>query len=149
MVRKGQFREDLYYRLNVVTLKIPPLRERVEDIPVLIENFLHEFTFNHHKEPPAISEKALALCMNYQWPGNIRELRNVVERMVILIDNSSIEPEDLRLIMPQIEGEANQGRRAQEKNQLEKERIVEALLETYGNKSAAAKLLGISRVSLY
>lgn len=149
MVRKGQFREDLYYRLNVVTLKIPPLRERVEDIPVLMENFLHEFTFNHHKEPPVISEKALELCVNYDWPGNIRELRNVVERMVILIDGPSIKPEDLRYIMPRISEETKQGGLAQEKNQLEKERIAQALLETYGNKSAAAKLLGISRVSLY
>lgn len=149
MVRTGQFREDLYYRLNVVTLKIPPLRERAEDIPVLMENFFHEFTFNHHKEPPTISENAMALCMNYQWPGNIRELRNVVERMVILIDAASIEPEDLRHVMPQIELGIKQSGLAQEKNQLEKERIIEALHETYGNKSAAAKLLGISRVSLY
>lgn len=149
MVRTGQFREDLYYRLNVVTLKIPPLRERAEDIPVLMENFFNEFTFNHHKEPPTIAENAMALCMNYQWPGNIRELRNVVERMVILIDAASIEPEDLRHIMPQIEIGAKQSGLIQERNQLEKERIVEALHETYGNKSAAAKLLGISRVSLY
>ncbi|MGK7376892.1 sigma-54 interaction domain-containing protein [Planococcus sp. 1R117A] len=151
MVREGQFREDLYYRLNVVTLNIPPLRKRSEDIPVLMKTFIQEFAYNYHQEPPVLSEEALEMCKSYHWPGNIRELRNVAERMVILIDAPTIQPEDLRQIMPHLKErvEPRPGGLAQEKDHLEKQRIADALLETYGNKSAAAKLLGISRVSLY
>ncbi|WNS75141.1 sigma 54-interacting transcriptional regulator [Bacillus sp. DTU_2020_1000418_1_SI_GHA_SEK_038] len=150
MVKKGTFREDLYYRLNVVTLKVPPLRERIDDISVLVNHFAGEFAVKYQKELPTLTNSALEVFTNYQWPGNIRELRNVVERMIIFIDKSAITAEDVLNIFPIIQHEnMNKEGLAQEKASLEKDRIKEVLIETYGNKSAAAKKLGISRVSLY
>ncbi|WP_066157021.1 sigma-54 interaction domain-containing protein [Halalkalibacter krulwichiae] len=151
MVQKGLFREDLYYRLNVVTLSIPPLRERIEDIPLLVKGFIHEFSIRYQKETPQLLDSAIEMFINYHWPGNIRELRNVVERITILTDKSHIHAEDITSIFPaQItENDIDRDGLAQEKALLEKERIEEVLIETYGNKSAAAKKLGISRVSLY
>jgi transcriptional regulator with PAS, ATPase and Fis domain len=89
------FREDLYYRLNVVPIATPALRERKEDIPVLVQAFLEEFCRLHNKELKRVSESTLELMLNYSWPGNVRELRNVVERMVLLARADSIEPRDL------------------------------------------------------
>ncbi|SIT73346.1 sigma-54 interaction domain-containing protein [Edaphobacillus lindanitolerans] len=149
MVRLGQFREDLYYRLNVVTLDIPPLRRRADDIPALMESFIQEFSYHYDKEPPDFTEAAMAACCQYDWPGNIRELRNLVERLVILIDSPTVKLSDLQLIMPHFAAETKRPTLSLEKDQLEKNRITEALQETYGNKTAAAKKLGISRVSLY
>lgn len=149
MVQDGQFREDLYYRLNVVTLNIPPLRERKEDIPVLISTFIDEFAVKYKKLSPSLNKTALNLFISYEWPGNIRELRNVVERLIIFNDKKVIEaihlvdvfPVEARTVIP--EG------LAYDKAKLEKDRITEVLKTTHGNKSAAAKKLGISRVSLY
>lgn len=154
MVEQGAFREDLYYRLNVVTLKIPSLRERIEDIPVLVKSFVQEYAAKYQKEEPALSESALQMFMNYQWPGNIRELKNVVERMIIFTDKETITAEDIAHIFPmeikrELPNETESDGLFQEKASLEKERIEEALAETYGNKSAAAKKLRISRVTLY
>ncbi len=150
MIKKGLFREDLYYRLNVVTLKISPLRERIEDIPILVNNFVQEYCAKYQKEIPILLNSAMEMFTNYQWPGNIRELRNVVERMIIIIDNSTIHAEDIMTIFPvTTNNHIDKKGLAQEKAQLEHERIKEVLIETYGNKSAAAKKLGISRVSLY
>ncbi|MFY2253454.1 sigma-54 interaction domain-containing protein [Priestia megaterium] len=150
MVKKGTFREDLYYRLNVVTLKIPPLRERVEDIPLLVKTFVQEFSSRYQKEIPTLFESAMEMFLNYAWPGNIRELRNVVERMIIFNDQPTITAEDIMNIFPIVVNEIidNEGL-AEEKALLEKDRIKKVLIETHGNKSAAAKKLGISRVSLY
>lgn len=150
MIKKGLFREDLYYRLNVVTLKISPLRERIDDIPILVTNFVQEYCAKYQKEIPTLLNSAMEMFTNYQWPGNIRELRNVVERMIIIIDNSTIHAEDIKTIFPvTTDNLVDKKGLAQEKAQLEHERIKEVLIETYGNKSAAAKKLGISRVSLY
>ncbi|MBY0121788.1 sigma-54-dependent Fis family transcriptional regulator [Bacillus sp. S/N-304-OC-R1] len=150
MVKKGLFREDLYYRLNVVTLEIPPLRKRINDIPILVENFAQEFSAKYQKEMPTLLESAMEVFTNHHWPGNIRELRNVVERMIIFIDKSTIHAEDVMSIFPVEVNEiiVKEGL-AQEKALLEKDRIEQVLTETYRNKSAAAKKLGISRVSLY
>lgn len=150
MIKQGLFREDLYYRLNVVTLKIPSLRERIEDIPILVNNFVQQYCAKYQKEIPTLLASAMEMFTNYQWPGNIRELRNVVERMIIIIDNSTIHAEDIMNIFPATNNNhiGKEGL-AQEKAQLESARIKEILIETYGNKSAAAKKLGISRVSLY
>ncbi|MBE1553942.1 sigma-54 interaction domain-containing protein [Sporosarcina limicola] len=149
MIKKGLFREDLYYRLNVVTLKIPPLRERIEDIPILVNKFIQEYSAKYHKEIPTLLNSAIEMFTSYQWPGNIRELRNIVERMIIFIDKSIINAEDIMNIFPVINRNIDKEGLAQEKAQLEYDRIKEVLIETYGNKSAAAKKLGISRVSLY
>ena len=150
MIKKGLFREDLYYRLNVVTLKIPPLRERIDDIPILVNNFIPEYAVKYLKETPTLLTSAMEMFTTYQWPGNIRELKNIVERMIIFIDKSTIHAEDVENIFPVIINKSiNKEGLAQEKALLEHNRIKEVLTETYGNKSAAAKKLGISRVSLY
>lgn len=150
MIKKGQFREDLYYRINVVTLKVPSLRERIEDIPILVNYFAQEYSAKYHKEVPTIFDSAMEMFTNYEWPGNIRELRNVVERMIIFIDHSTITAEEIVSILPTSTNKhVDKEGLEHEKARLEKNRIQEALAETYGNKSAAAKKLGISRVSLY
>ncbi|MCY8034937.1 sigma-54 interaction domain-containing protein [Bacillus sonorensis] len=150
MVQKGAFREDLYYRLNVVTLNIPPLRDRSEDIPLLVQNFAKEYSTKYQKETPALMDSAMELFSSYRWPGNVRELRNVVERMIIFTDKLYINAEDIKNVFPvTIDKNINKEGLAHEKALLEKDRIREVLVETYGNKSAAAKILGISRVSLY
>ncbi|WP_052245770.1 sigma-54-dependent Fis family transcriptional regulator [Sporosarcina sp. ZBG7A] len=150
MVKKGLFREDLFYRLNVVSLNVPPLRERIEDISDLVDSLVHEFSTKYNRERPSLLDSAMDMFKNYQWPGNIRELRNIVERMIIFIDKPTIHAEDLIDIIPVTMNNAlNKEGLAQEKALLECDRIKETLLETFGNKSAAAKKLGISRVSLY
>lgn len=150
MVKQGTFREDLYYRLNVVTLTIPPLRERKDDLPLLVKNFVQEYATKYQKEMPALADSAMEMFMNHPWPGNVRELRNVVERIVIFTDKTTIYAEDIIPIFPaSVNKKEGKEGLAKEKALLEKERIEEVLKETYGNKSAAAKILGISRVSLY
>ncbi len=150
MVKQGTFREDLYYRLNVVTLKIPPLRERLEDIATLVQIFVQEYSEKYDKVIPTISTSAMNTFTSYQWPGNVRELKNSVERMIIFIDKQVIGAEDITTIIPtNMNGHVDKTGLAHEKALLEQDRIKEALIETYGNKSAAAKILGISRVSLY
>ncbi|MDI2587903.1 sigma 54-interacting transcriptional regulator [Psychrobacillus sp. NEAU-3TGS] len=150
MIKNGQFREDLYYRINVVTLKVPSLRKRIEDIPILVNGFAQEYSAKYQKEVPTLLDSAMEMFTNYDWPGNIRELRNIVERMIIFIDHSTITAEDIASIFPSYTNNTvDKEGLEHEKARLEKDRIQEALAVTYGNKSAAAKKLGISRVSLY
>jgi DNA-binding NtrC family response regulator/predicted hydrocarbon binding protein len=100
-VEAGRFRADLYYRLNVFPVQVPPLRERLEDLPLLVEHFLNKFHLQYHKRTLGLSDKALELCLNYAWPGNIRELENVVERGVILTDsNETIGQDALFAVFP-------------------------------------------------
>ncbi|MED0674283.1 sigma 54-interacting transcriptional regulator [Aneurinibacillus thermoaerophilus] len=151
MVEAGQFRQDLFYRLNVISVAIPPLRERKEDIPELAQLFLKEFAVKYGKPFPELAPKTIVLLLEYAWPGNIRQLRNLMERLVILTDQKRIEPEHLpegflpsqTPLVPQ----ASLPRKITGRNEYEE--LVEALRTTYGNKSAAAQLLGISRVTLY
>jgi len=94
-IQKGKFREDLYYRLNVIPIGVPPLRERKTDIPLLVEHFIAEFCLENNKEPKKASPEAVELLASYSWPGNVRELKNIVERMVIMTRGSVIEPKDI------------------------------------------------------
>ncbi len=94
-IQKGKFREDLYYRLNVIPIWVPPLRERKTDIPLLVEHFIAEFCLENNKEPKKASPEAVELLASYSWPGNVRELKNIVERMVIMTRGSVIEPKDI------------------------------------------------------
>jgi len=94
MVAEGKFREDLFYRLNVITLRLPPLRERIADIPLLVEHFLRRFAADESK-PLSVSPAALALLVRYQWPGNVREVENVVQRATVLAEGETIEPRSL------------------------------------------------------
>lgn len=152
MVEEGAFRSDLFYRLNVVPLPLPSLRDRVEDIPELVQYFLHELAIKYQKLVSTIDSKTMDLFLQYDWPGNIRELRNIIERLIILSEGRKINFSELLACFPKkvVIGKTNVGTSlAEEKTALEKTRIEEALRKTYGNKSAAAKELGMSRASLY
>jgi len=94
-IEKQEFREDLYYRLNVVNIELPPLRERKEDVPLLAEHFLHKFAMENQKEITGFSPEAMELVLDYDWPGNVRELENAIERAVILAKDSIITIADL------------------------------------------------------
>src|SRR5690606_5285175 len=95
MMRQGRFREDLYYRLDVVTLEIPPLRDRLEDLADLVHQFTREFAIRHRRSIKGIEPAVMVAFMAYSWPGNIRELRNVIERLVVLSDDGMIKAEYL------------------------------------------------------
>ncbi|MDM5196745.1 sigma 54-interacting transcriptional regulator [Fictibacillus enclensis] len=154
MVAEGSFRSDLFYRLNVFKISIPPLRERMEDIPYLLYHFLQELSFKYGKPIPAVNPGTLNLLSAYPWPGNIRELRNIVERAVILNERSEITETDITNMLPQPHHvpkpvESLTLTFTAEKERLEKERILQTLQNTYGNKSITAKELGMSRATLY
>ncbi|NPB07281.1 MAG: GAF domain-containing protein [Aquificae bacterium] len=139
LVKEGKFREDLYYRLNVVELRVPPLRERREDVPLLIEYYLRQFNEKYQKRV-RISPKAMKLLLEYHWPGNVRELANLVERLVILSDGE-VGPEDLPEHVKKRD-EAPRGELPKLIEETEKQKIIEALEKTGYVKSRAAKLLG-------
>lgn len=152
LIQQGKFREDLYYRLKVVDIEMPPLRERKEDILLLAENFLKRFSEEMGKEIVGLSEKVKKIMLNYSWPGNVRELENIMERAIILCQNKIIHPEDLPPSMIQ-QTEENALERALRQglslDQLEKEYIKKVLLQVGGNKSRAAEILGLDRKTLY
>jgi DNA-binding NtrC family response regulator len=155
-IEKGQFREDLYYRLNALTIELPPLSDRKEDIPLLVRHFL-----TAHGKPLEITPEALELLGRYPWPGNVRELRNAVERMAILAEGTKLTPDELP-------GEVRAGAEAQsvaeesddgsdEKGsddppplaEVEKRHILRVLDHTGGNKMRAARILGVTTATLY
>jgi DNA-binding NtrC family response regulator len=156
-VKEGRFREDLYFRLNVITVEVPPLRERREDIPILVDHFIERFNREFRREVEGVSGDAMQRLVAYSWPGNVRELKNVIERIVILEARSVIEtshlPAEIRygrlsrtggsggtpFILPEdgVDLEA-----------VERSLIEQAMDRTNGNQSAAARLLGISRYAL-
>jgi two-component system, NtrC family, response regulator HydG len=151
-IREGRFREDLYYRLNVVPLVLPPLRERREDIPLLADHFLALFRQKNRKPITAISGKALDLLVRYDWPGNVRELENVVERAVILARDEVLVPADLPPQIRMLSG--GEGRDAfavppgMSLDDMERALIIKTLDETGGNRTRAAEILGINRRTL-
>jgi transcriptional regulator with PAS, ATPase and Fis domain len=104
-VLAGKFRADLYYRLNVYPVQIPPLRDRVEDIPLLVEHFLSKYNTLYNKRTLGVSDKAIKALMHYQWPGNIRELENIIERGVILTDSNHMI--DMQALLPAIADSAH------------------------------------------
>jgi two-component system, NtrC family, nitrogen regulation response regulator NtrX len=153
-IELGNFREDLYYRLNVLPFQIPPLRERREDISALTSYFLENFAGRNGKKPPALTRKALEMLENYPWPGNVRELRNIMERLVIMTPQQRIDVFDLpesilnRTILVELEQEgASSLQGAREK--FEREFIIQKLMEFKGNVSRAAQALQIERSNLY
>ncbi len=156
-VKAGRFREDLYYRINVIYLKVPPLRERKEDIPYLIEHFVNYFAQANGKKAMTVDPAAMNLLVNYSWPGNVREVKNIIERMVVLSNSDILNaiqvPEDIRqgalppthTLSTTTATENSSGRLSD----VEKEVIRQTLEAVKGNKSLAAKKLGISRRTLY
>ena len=146
-LKAGRFREDLYYRLSSWIIKVPPLRERVEDIPHLAEIFIETYNEEFGKDIKGLSPEALEVFLKYPWPGNIRELRNIIERAVLLAKGSRIEVEDLDSNLFKSQRESLSLKVEQKK--LEFERVKEALTLTGGNVSKAARYLGIRREQLY
>jgi transcriptional regulator with PAS, ATPase and Fis domain len=150
-LEEGTFREDLYYRLNVVAIDIPPLRERKEDIPPLAQFFLEKFTRESGKPLRGITPQAMQLLMDFHWPGNVRELQNIMERAVTLSSGEMLDAADIRLDRPsgRASGETSpvlpQGFTLE---QWEDDMIREALRRANGNKSQAARSLGLSRNAL-
>ena len=151
-VSEGRFREDLYWRLNVIHLHIPPLRERPFDIPLLVEHFINKIAEKSGRAPLNVPPETLATLTTYSWPGNARELENVIERACALATGPNLTPDDLP---ERVRSNGQTGAliaRAKERRmtlrELEKEYIVEALRMTGGNKSRAAEILGIDRRTL-
>ncbi|WP_084362014.1 sigma-54 interaction domain-containing protein [Robertmurraya korlensis] len=149
MVEEGLFREDLYYRLNVVVVPLPPLRDRIEDLPELVQLFLKEFSAKYDKPVPVVAPEVMVTFMHYPWNGNIRQLRNTVERMLILADDNMITVAELPTALFKTKVQPTVNVLREETNEDERSKIAKVLHQTYGNKSAAAKMLGWSRVTLY
>jgi two-component system response regulator AtoC len=156
-VEQNKFRDDLYYRLNVINIHMPPLRERKEDIPALVEHFLAKHRYSATAQPAAISEEALKRLTEYEWPGNVRELENVVERAVVLSRGQIITSRELPF-GEHVDGEhedENEDVSAERSffkksvSQFEKDLIMKALKDAGGNRSKAAEMLGIYRRLLY
>jgi DNA-binding NtrC family response regulator len=158
LVKQSNFREDLYYRLNVIPIRIPPLRDRVADIPLLVSHFLQEFSKKKKKPAKRLSPQAMDLLTRYPWPGNVRELENLVERLVILTEGDMVEVADL----PQRFREADSlGAEAQSIDfpadglnlpqalqEFERRLILQALERSNWVKSRAAQLLSLNRTTL-
>ena len=144
LIREEKFRSDLFYRLNVVSITLPPLRERKEDIPALVEHFIRKYNAHAHKTVADAAPEVLASFQTYTWPGNVRELENVIERAVILNSKSRIMLEDLPPLVkvPQAGGNLSL-------EEMERRHIVQVLQDTKGNVKAAAGVLGIDRKTLY
>ena len=149
-VKKGEFREDLYYRLNVIPIFLPPLRERKEDIPLLINNFVEKYAQMFGKEVRTISSYAMELLINYAFPGNIRELENIIERSVAMESSNIILPENLTFGAPNFDIEiTDRGIDLNaELEKIEKVMIEKALQKTKGSKTKAAELLNVTLDSL-
>jgi len=150
-VKQGDFREDLYYRLNVVPIRLPPLRDRADDIPLLVDRFLTECATQHHREPKDVSQEAMRLLRLYGWPGNIRQLRNLMERLVVTVKDPMIQPEHLP---EEIQAGKEDARTmvvtlGTSLDQLEREVIQRTLTEITNHREKAAKLLGISLRALH
>ncbi len=146
-VAAGRFREDLYYRINVVRLELPPLRERKEDVPLLIRHFVDRINMLHERTIPGVSHEALCILMNYEWPGNIRELENVIEHSSIVCGNNLIRPEHL----PQtLRGKTHRTwKSGQTLAEIESAALVTALERNNWQRSATAEELGIDKTTLW
>lgn len=150
-IRRGKFREDLYYRLNVVEIHIPPLRERMEDVPALVDYFLEEFAKKYNKPNVSLSNSGLQALMNFSWPGNVRELRNVIERALVLSRGEQIEPDDFpeKIRQPSpIGGETSDEEHILTLQEMERMYVRKVLEFTGGNKLKAARLLNIDPKTL-
>ncbi|MDY0162099.1 sigma-54 interaction domain-containing protein [Desulfobotulus sp.] len=145
-VLKGDFRDDLYYRLNVVPIRLPALRERRNDIPHLVRHFMEEAARQYPHTSPRISREALGMLMDYSWPGNVRELQNAVRFAIVKSGGGEIGPLDLPL---EIRGEVELKSRKGPSRKLDADTVAQVLLRTDGNKAKAAKLLGVGRATLY
>jgi two-component system, NtrC family, response regulator AtoC len=158
-VNRGEFRQDLYYRLNVVAIHLPPLRERKDDIPLLAEHFLKFYSGENDKNISAVSDKAMELLISYSWPGNIRELENAIEQAVALSYQAVLVPEDLPRDVREQESSRFPAPSAEDGQflfsdtpsleEVKKRYVLQVLKQTQGNVSATARILNVDRRSLY
>ncbi len=144
-VQEGKFREDLYYRINVFTIVLPPLRERRSDIPLLVDHFLKRYGMSLQKDVRGVSEEAMNLLAGHSWPGNVRELENAIERAMVITKGPRIVPEDL----PLLKKEGQNGARDDSLEEVAREHIIRVLDANEWNMTRAAKILKIDRVTLY
>ena len=145
-VQQGRFRDDLFYRLNVIPIFLPPLKERKNDIPLLVDHFLHEAEVRYGQKPLSVSKEAVALMMDYQWPGNIRELQNAIQFAIVKCSGRVITPEHLPMELRNLD---NICVRRGPARKLTVRDVKTAIAKTSGNKTRAAKLLGVGRATLY
>ena len=155
-IRGGRFREDLYFRLNVIPIFVPPLRDRQEDIPLLADHFMADFAREYGRRLKTFESTARAVLQHYPWPGNVRELRNVIERLMIMVPGEIISPADLsfldpaaltRTVLPDAGGPRQSLHEA--RDQFERDLILRTLAEQQGNMSRTAEVLGVERSNLY
>ncbi|MDI6800542.1 MAG: sigma-54 dependent transcriptional regulator [Thermodesulfovibrionales bacterium] len=169
-VREGRFREDLYYRLNVIPLHLPPLRERLEDIPLLMDHFVHEFSKKRKREPLRFSEEAVECLLKYRWPGNVRELENLIERLTILVSGDTVTtsdlPEKFNIVYSCKKSDRDAAKSVMDYggqsvdipeygidlnavvDDVERKLILRAIEKSGGVKSMAATILGLNRTTL-
>jgi len=155
-MKEGRFRQDLYYRLHVIPLVVPPLRERKEDIKPLAERFLLDFTIREGLEPKKLTDDALALLMKHDWPGNVRELKNIIERLIILTPSDEITAKDIPLLNIKEERDMASGTESvlvdslkDAKMDFERQFIIKKLEENEGNVSKTAEAIGLERSHLH
>jgi DNA-binding NtrC family response regulator len=148
-VSNGRFREDLFYRLNVINIRVPPLRERKDDLSQLIEHFLKHYCAKHGRDVQRVSPAARAVLKAYDYPGNARELANIIERAVIVATGKKVEEEDLPAVLSAAVSAQQRKTKPLSLAQLEAVYISETLAATGGNKAECARILGISRKNLY
>ena len=150
LIGTGAFREDLYFRINVIPVYLPPLRERIEDIPLLADAFFRKIRLKVNKELTAISKETMAALMHYTWPGNVRELKSAFEYACVTCQEQTIQPEHLPT---HITAGTLSGRPAKKttvnREEIKKIELIEALEKTGGNQSQAATLLGVTRVTVW
>jgi len=152
-IEKGEFREDLYFRLSVIPVRVPPLRERTEDIPVLVHHFVQEFSAANNFRPKAIGPAAMEALKRHPWRGNVRELRNTVERLMIMVEGETVEPDDLSEVLRKPGGASGTpdaaGSLRDFKESAERTFLVQKLRENEWNISATANAIGTPRSNLY
>jgi len=145
-VQQKTFRKDLFYRLNVIPIHLPPLRERRNDIPLLVDHFLKEAGEMHNNKPPKISKDAISVMMGYHWPGNVRELQNALQFAIVHCSGGTISPGDLPM---ELKDQNSLGLSRGASRKLNVEDVKTALIKTGGNKAKAARILGVGRATLY
>src|SRR5438094_1813816 len=155
-IRAGRFREDLYFRLSVIPIFVPPLRDRQEDIPLLADHFMSEFAREYGRRVKNFEPGAVSVLQQYPWPGNVRELRNVIERLMIMVPGDAILPADLGFLDPDAASHAEAGAAGGERltvhearDRFERDLILRTLAEQQGNMSRTAEVLGVERSNLY
>jgi transcriptional regulator with PAS, ATPase and Fis domain len=150
LVDEGVFREDLYYRINTIPITVPSLRERKEDLPLLVESFFQRAKLKSGKNIEGISDDAMALMLQYHWPGNIRELKGAIEYAFVSCQEKDIRPPHLPPTIVQQEKSNKPARQSPvTREEMKKRQLIEVLEQTGGNQSEAARILGVSRVTVW